>query len=44
MLTHDIIHWTETAMSQAHCFLATEPTLTAQARADRLGHLEANNG
>lgn len=42
MLIHDIIHWTETAMSQAHCFVATEPALTAQA--DRLGHLEASNG
>jgi len=44
MLIHDIIYRTETAMSQERCLLATELALTAQAQADRLGHLEANNG
>lgn len=38
-LVHDIIHRTETAMTQEHCFLATELALTAQAAAQRLGHL-----
>jgi predicted dehydrogenase len=33
----DIVHRTETAMTQAHCFLATELVLRAQAQAQRLG-------
>ncbi len=32
-LVHDVIHRTETAMSQAHCFAATELALHAQAGA-----------
>ena len=36
-LVHDIVNRTETAMTQAHCFLATELALTAQARAVRVG-------
>ena len=40
-LIHDVIHRTETAMSQTQCFLASELALKAQARAQRLGHLEA---
>lgn len=39
-LLYDIVHRTETAMSQAHCFLASELALKAQAQAARLGHLE----
>ena len=39
-LVNDIINRTETAMSQAHCFLATELALTAQAQATRLGNLK----
>jgi predicted dehydrogenase len=38
-LLHDIRHRTETAMTQAHCFLASELALKAQAAAARLGHL-----
>jgi len=38
-LVHDIINRTETAMSQAHCFLASELALKAQAQATRLGNL-----
>jgi predicted dehydrogenase len=38
-LIADVRDRTETAMSQAHCFLATELALTAQARATRLGAL-----
>lgn len=38
-LIHDILHRTETAMTQAHCFLASELALTAQAQAHRLGYL-----
>lgn len=38
-LISDILNRTETAMSQAHCFLATELVLLAQARAARLGNL-----
>jgi predicted dehydrogenase len=38
-LLHDIIHRTETAMTQAHCFLACELALQAQAQAKRLGNL-----
>jgi predicted dehydrogenase len=36
-LVRDILDRTETAMPQAHCFLATELALTAQARAVRVG-------
>jgi len=36
-LIADVRDRTETAMTQAHCFLATELALTAQARAARLG-------
>ncbi|MBL0740376.1 Gfo/Idh/MocA family protein [Chryseolinea lacunae] len=35
-LVQDILHRTETAMSQAHCFLATELALKAQQQAQRL--------
>ncbi len=38
-LIHDIVHRTDTAMTQAHCFLAAELVLRAQAQATRLGHL-----
>ena len=38
-LLHDIIHRTETAMSQAHCFLACELALQAQVQAKQLGNL-----
>ena len=36
-LVADVLNRTETAMSQAHCFLATEIILQAQARAQRIG-------
>ncbi len=36
-LTSDILHRTETAMSQAHCFLASELALKAEVQAIRLG-------
>jgi predicted dehydrogenase len=35
-LIDDVLHRTETAMSQAHCFLATELALQAEARAVRV--------
>ena len=35
-LVSDIVNRTETAMPQAHCFLATELVLQAQAKAERL--------
>jgi predicted dehydrogenase len=35
-IVDDIVNRTETAMTQAHCFLATELVLKAQANADRL--------
>ncbi len=38
-LVFDIQNRTETAMSQAHCFLASELALTAEAKAQRLGYL-----
>ncbi len=38
-LRDDVNNRTETAMPQAHCFLATELALAAQARATRLGGL-----
>lgn len=39
-LIGDILNRTEIAMTQAHCFLASELTLTAQAQAHRLGNLQ----
>ncbi|HPR01784.1 MAG TPA: Gfo/Idh/MocA family oxidoreductase [Saprospiraceae bacterium] len=36
LFSNDILHRTETAMSQDHCFLATEVTLQAQAQAQRI--------
>lgn len=36
-LRDDVNNRTETAMAQAHCFLATELALTAQANAERIG-------
>ncbi len=38
-LIEDIRNRTETAMTHAHCFLASELALEAEARAARLGHL-----
>ena len=38
-LVQDVLNRTETAMSQAHCFLATELALKAQAMAVRVGVL-----
>jgi predicted dehydrogenase len=38
-LVADIAARTETAMTQAHCFLACQLALEAEARATRLGHL-----
>jgi predicted dehydrogenase len=38
-LVADILNRTETAMPQAHCFLASELVLQAQAQAQRLGEL-----
>ena len=38
-LIYDVQHRTETAMPQAHIFLATELALKAEAGATRLGHL-----
>jgi hypothetical protein len=35
-LVEDILHRTETAMSQEHCFLATELALKAQRQAQRI--------
>ena len=35
-LVADVLHRTETAMPQAHCFLAMELVLQAEARARRL--------
>jgi predicted dehydrogenase len=35
-LIHDVLHRTETAMPQAHCFLASELALTAEALAKHL--------
>jgi len=40
-LLDDIRNRTETAMSQAHCFKASELALKAQAMATRVGHLSA---
>jgi len=38
-LLFDVIHRTETAMPQAHCFLASQLALEAEAKAQRLGYL-----
>jgi predicted dehydrogenase len=38
-LIADVLSRTETAMPQAHCFLATELALKAEAMAQKLGHL-----
>lgn len=38
-LIADILNRTETAMPQAHCFLASQLALEAEARAYKLGHL-----
>jgi predicted dehydrogenase len=38
-LVADVLHRTETAMAQAHCFLASQLVLEAEAHATRLGHL-----
>jgi hypothetical protein len=35
-LVSDVLNRTETAMTQAHCFLATELILKAQAQAQRI--------
>jgi hypothetical protein len=35
-LVDDVVNRTETAMTQAHCFLATELVLEAQAQASRI--------
>ena len=40
-LLADIRERTETAMTQAHCFLVSELALTAEALAKRLGHLQS---
>lgn len=37
-LINDIVNRTETAMTQSHCFLATEMALRAQKEAQRIGH------
>ena len=42
-LLNDIRNRTETAMSQAHCFLASELALRAEAQAQRLGYLQQND-
>ena len=39
-LLHDIRHRTETAMTQAHAFLAMELALKAEAMAERIGNLK----
>ena len=39
-LIDDILNRTETAMTQAHCFLAMELALKAEAMAERIGYLE----
>ena len=43
-LVADILNRTETAMPQAHCFLASELALRAQAAARRLGYLHNDVG
>lgn len=39
-LLFDIVNRTETAMPQAHCFLASQLALEAEAKAQRLGYLK----
>jgi predicted dehydrogenase len=39
-LIADIVNRTETAMTQAHCFLASQIALEAEAKAQRMGYLE----
>jgi hypothetical protein len=39
-LVDDVLNRTQTAMSQEHCFLASELAIKAQLQASRLGHLE----
>jgi predicted dehydrogenase len=39
-LLDDIANRTETAMTQAHCFLASQLALEAEEKADRLGYLQ----
>jgi predicted dehydrogenase len=39
-LLYDVVHRTETAVPQDHCFLASELALKAQAQAQRLGNLK----
>lgn len=39
-LIADVLNRTETAMTQAHCFLASELALQAEAQAQRLGNLK----
>jgi hypothetical protein len=41
-LVADVVERTETAMTQAHCFLACQLALEAEAKAVRLGHLCAS--
>ncbi len=40
-LVDDVLNRTETAMTQAHCFLASQLALEAEAKAARLGHLKS---
>jgi predicted dehydrogenase len=40
-IIYDILNRTQTAMSQAHCFLASELALVAETKAARLGYLPA---
>jgi hypothetical protein len=41
-LVSDVVDRTETAMSQAHCFLACQLALEGEATAVRLGTLKGN--
>src|SRR5262245_50358658 len=41
-LVSDVLNRTQTAMTQEHCFLASELALQAEAQAQRLGHLTEN--
>jgi len=40
-LVDDVVNRTETAMPQAHCFLASQLALEAESKAARLGHLKS---
>jgi predicted dehydrogenase len=42
-LVSDVLNRTETAMTQEHCFLASEVALQAEAQARRLGHLSEHS-